>query len=633
MVESSKKSFGFRAVQLDLARQPETVGYILSFIDFVAQYGYNYLVLYLEGRIKTPSFPYLPDEESYSPDEIRQIVTHAGERGLEVVPVVALFGHANLFLNCPELASLAELRGGRMGRFSRSKHVFCPSQGATYEFLERYLQEVAALFPSDYFHAGFDEAWDIGYCDLCADRLEREGQGGIFLKHLKDCHAIVTGKLGKTMMVWDDLFDLYPEALAEAPRDIILCGWHYEKQVELPGGHTGGPQRDVFASYEALGFRYLFAPSAVSIRNVETLTAYARRGNALGGLLTVWELERRFLFSEYPTVAYAGLLWSGEREGETPRGLQEHAIRVVTGLKQKEHVALMRSVLNGQDQELPLARQMYLRGPLSDEEYAQQSLVETALAALESHWAVMPETAGKSLPWEVLNDAWIDLSIESIYFELREAISALYLPRTPASEKAALKRRIKECIDRFTAIRAKRREQWDRLRCDIPSRDCDAYYDGAIQMMAGALEEADHVHALLKVRFGTGQASVDFLFRDRGSDSWRQGVPTFGKMISGETDFYFPLTGDAMPAAIRIETSGYVGVGLIYLEIETASLRLVPKSIGAIEGTVIHPEALLENGRDACFLGHGEQAARQKFRNPVQSKIRHSIELNLEPEF
>ncbi len=616
---------------MDLARQPETLDFIFSFIDFVSQYGYNYLVLYLEGRIKTPSFPYLPDEESYSSDEIRQIVAYAGAKGLEVVPVVALFGHANLFLHCPELESLAELRGGRQGRFSRSKHVFCPSQEATYEFLERYLMEVAALFPSEYFHAGFDEAWDIGYCTLCAERLGKEGQGGIFLKHLKDCHAIVTGKLGKTMMIWDDLFDLYPETLADAPRDIVLCGWHYEKLVELPGGHTGGPQRDVFAVYEALGFRYLFAPSAVSIRNVETLTAYAWKGNALGGLLTVWELERRFLFSEFPTVAYAGLLWSGEQEGVPPRALQERAIREVTGLKQREHVAILRAFLNEQDQELPLSRQMYLRGPLNDEDYAHQSLVEIALEALESHRAM---TAGEpeDLAWEVLNDTWIDLSIESIYFEMREVISALYLPKTPASEKEALKERVRGCLNRFTAIRAIRREQWERFRPGIPSRDCDAYYGGAIQMMTGVLEAADRVRALLKVRFGIGQASVDFLFKYPGSDLWHQGVPTFGKMIPTETDFYFPLDGDAMaamPGAIRIEASGYVGVGVIYLEIESASARMVPKSIGAIEGAVIHPEALLENGRDACFLGDGEQAARQKFRNPALAKVRHAIELNL----
>jgi hypothetical protein len=35
------------AVQLDLARQPESVDYILSFIDYICKYGYNCLQISL----------------------------------------------------------------------------------------------------------------------------------------------------------------------------------------------------------------------------------------------------------------------------------------------------------------------------------------------------------------------------------------------------------------------------------------------------------------------------------------------------------------------------------------------------------------------------------------------------------
>jgi len=50
------------AVQLDLARQPEPLPYVRDFIALAADSGFNTLALYLEGRIKTPTFPYMPDD-------------------------------------------------------------------------------------------------------------------------------------------------------------------------------------------------------------------------------------------------------------------------------------------------------------------------------------------------------------------------------------------------------------------------------------------------------------------------------------------------------------------------------------------------------------------------------------------
>jgi len=62
----------------------------------------------------------------------------------------------------------------------------------------------------------------------------------------------------------------------------------------------------------------------------------------------------------------------------------------------------------------------------------------------------------------------------------------------------------------------------------------------------------------------------------------------------------------------------------------------VPVSFGAMEGRVSNPAALLEEGRrgngDYCFLGEGELSARKKFCNPLMSKIRNIIEVNLKQE-
>ena len=218
----SENKFKFIGAQLDLARQPEILKHIYDFIDFIAKEGYNCLTLYLEGRIRTKIFPFMDKTESYTSDDMRKIVDYAGKQKIDVLPVVSTLGHAEHFLERPELEHLAELRGGKTGKFSKAKTVFCPSLKETYKFLEAYLVEIAQLFPFEYFHAGCDEAFDIGVCDLCKEK----NHGEIFTDHLKKIHEIVVGKLGKKMIVWDDLFECYPAALKEIPRDIIwnrLC--------------------------------------------------------------------------------------------------------------------------------------------------------------------------------------------------------------------------------------------------------------------------------------------------------------------------------------------------------------------------------------------------------------------------
>ena len=101
-----------KIVQMDLGRQKESIAQILKFFDFAKKYGYNAIALNLEDRIKTKTYPYASDEESYLPSEVSEIVEGAYARGLELIPVVSNFAHADRFLSHKELMHLSELREG-----------------------------------------------------------------------------------------------------------------------------------------------------------------------------------------------------------------------------------------------------------------------------------------------------------------------------------------------------------------------------------------------------------------------------------------------------------------------------------------------------------------------------------------
>ena len=98
-----------RWVQLDVARQMETVEFIEKFITMLSDSGYNGVLMYLEDRIKTASYQLPADSEAYTPDEIRHLVKFAGERGVELIPCVATLGHAERFLRHKELEHLSNV--------------------------------------------------------------------------------------------------------------------------------------------------------------------------------------------------------------------------------------------------------------------------------------------------------------------------------------------------------------------------------------------------------------------------------------------------------------------------------------------------------------------------------------------
>ncbi len=620
----------FRAVQLDLARQPESLDYIRGFINRIRRWDYNVLVLYLEGRIKTKSFPYRRDEESYTPDDMRRIVEYAAARNIEVVPVVALLGHAEHFVECPELESLAELRGGREGRFSARKHVFCPTVPGTMEFLEQYLSEVAPLFPSPYFHAGFDESWDIGYCDLCHKRLETETQEDIFSKHLLACHRLVSGKLKKRMIIWDDLFDIYPRALEQLPRDTVLCAWHYDAVVDRPRGHTGGPAEDIFARYRRMGFETIFAPAQFSLRNVETLTSYAAAHKPMGALMTVWELSREFLHANYPVLAYGGAAWSGRRPAASSAELQDEAVRAETGCRRPEQVALIKNLLSRRARSLPASRQAYLRGPLSEPEAACRLALEAAAGVLGGAW----KTAANAAARDVLEDLAARIETERLFFDLRELLAGLYQVDQPLPPEAEWRRRLAPCLARLRALKAWRLRQWARHREGVPvSAHLQEHYEPIIDMLKATWADRRALRAVLTVRFPFAAPSTTFFLRLRGRKTWLKAASGgFGQSpFEGPFCCTFPLATDAIPEAVRVETRGYVGLGLTYLEVESPRGRYVPDAIRALVGPVSQPEAVLEDGRDWCFLGEGEQDARRKFCNPCLAQEIRAIELTLKP--
>src|SRR5438067_829843 len=165
----------------------------------------------------------------YTQNEIRELIAYARDRGIRVVAEFDMPGHAtSWFVGYPELASAPGPY-----EITRDWGIFDPAidptRDSTYKFLDKFIGEMAALFPDEYFHIGGDEVngkqWDAN----------AKIQEFVKAHNLKDNHDLQTyftqrvqkivAKHHKKMIGWDEV--LHPDL----PKDIVVQSWRGQKSL------------------------------------------------------------------------------------------------------------------------------------------------------------------------------------------------------------------------------------------------------------------------------------------------------------------------------------------------------------------------------------------------------------------
>ncbi len=316
-----------KCLQLDLARQKEKFEYVKNYFDFAKRCGYDTVMIYLENVVKTSETQFFNDDESYSKEEMSEIVEYAQKIGLGLIPYLQNLSYLEKFFKYENLKHFSEGEG-RFGGLAGTA-CLCKKQ-EFYPFIDKYVKEVVEIFKySEYVNMGLDEQFDFAICEDCKKRIKNgESKDDMLLEHILHTHKLITD-MGKTMLMWDDWFE-YADIVEKLPRDIILLSWHYVFMSDEPNGHwTNRIKKDWFAYYDRLGFRYMmavYAHRASSVYNVDTFTNYAKKHNPYGAITTVWCRHDSFYEGAYPFIAYAGAVWNGKIKNE------QDCINVFAGL-------------------------------------------------------------------------------------------------------------------------------------------------------------------------------------------------------------------------------------------------------------------------------------------------------------
>ena len=223
--------FPWRGLMLDVARRYEPISAVQRALDGMEAVKLNVLHLHLSDdqgfRVESKNFPKLQEKGSdglyYTQDDIRDLIAYAAERGIRVVPEFDMPGHSiSWFVGYPDLAS-----GPGPYQIERTWGIhnpaMDPTRESTYKFLDKFVDEMAGLFPDRYFHIGGDEVngkqWD-------ANSKIQEFMRGHDIKNNADLQAHfnshlekIVSKHHKIMIGWDEI--LRPDM----PKTVVIQSW------------------------------------------------------------------------------------------------------------------------------------------------------------------------------------------------------------------------------------------------------------------------------------------------------------------------------------------------------------------------------------------------------------------------
>ena len=249
--------FKWRGLMLDCSRTFIPREQVKKYIDAMSFFKMNILHMHLTDdqgwRLEIKQYPGLtsicskidtalhePKEYDgfYTQDDIKELIAYAAQRNIEIVPEIEMPGHTSeIFAAYPQLSCKGDTLKIHSWVKGAGVHndILCAGNDATIKFMENVIDEVSALFPSNYIHIGGDEApkkfWKE--CPKCQKRIKDEGlkdENELQSWFVKRMEKYINSK-GKNLIGWDEIME---GGLSETATVMYWRSWQKDVAKKIP---------------------------------------------------------------------------------------------------------------------------------------------------------------------------------------------------------------------------------------------------------------------------------------------------------------------------------------------------------------------------------------------------------------
>ena len=291
-IEDSPR-FPWRGLMIDVSRHFIYMDTLKRNVDAMAAVKMNVLHLHLSDdqgfRLESKEFPKLTQLGSdglfYTQAEMRELIAYAGDRGIRIVPEFDMPGHSTAwFVGYPALASAPGSY-----QIERRWGIFDPALDPTreeiYKFLDKFIGEMAELFPDQYFHIGGDEVngkqWDANPKIQQFMHAHKIKNNEALQQYFTLQAERIVSKHRKTMVGWDEILG------PGMPESIVIQSWRGQDSLALAAqqGYRGILSSGYYLDgMGRAGQYYLVDPMS----NADAKLTPAQQKLILGGEVCMW---------------------------------------------------------------------------------------------------------------------------------------------------------------------------------------------------------------------------------------------------------------------------------------------------------------------------------------------------------
>lgn len=286
--------FPWRGLMIDVGRHImplETLKRNIDGMEAVKMNVFHWHLSENQGfRIESKKFPKLHELGSdglyYTQDEARELIEYARDRGIRVVPEFDMPGHSSSwFVGYPELASApgpyhVDRRWGILDP------EMDPTKEETYRFADKFIGEMAGLFPDAYFHIGGDEVkgkqWEAN--PKIQQFMNEHGYKtkGDLQAYFNSRISKILTKYHKRMVGWDEIFN------PSLPKDIVIQSWRGQKSLAAAAkqGYSGILSFGYYLDLMQPAFQH-YGVDPLGVGDAAALSAHERKA-ILGGEACMW---------------------------------------------------------------------------------------------------------------------------------------------------------------------------------------------------------------------------------------------------------------------------------------------------------------------------------------------------------
>lgn len=621
-----------RALQIDLARQKETIEFVKSYIDRAKKYDYTHVFFYLENVVRTEDTEFFNEEETYSLEEMKEIVDYAISLGLGVIPAFENLGHQEKLFFYPELEKFKETKDPDCVKRSFGVGDACPSNKEFLAFSDKYISDVCSIFPGEFVHVGLDEPWNFAVCKDCQERIKNgETKNELFLKHILHTYELCK-KIGKRMIMWDDFFE-NADIVRDLPRDIIFSNWNYTYISQIPNGHwTNRNKKDWFALYDKLGFDYMFCTYAnrtSSIYNVESFTEYALKHKPIGAIMTAWERADTFYEGAYPHIAYAGRLWAGKIS--TKEEIIDLYAEIIGSKKIAEVLYDFTSAGDGLN--LTLTEKSVKDGMFK---YANGKHLVYAVKEIEEEYGKLTGE-GKDIVTDIYNVLYAGV----LALKSNDIAKEVFANYELGKDNSYLIPEVQKIKDEYVKIKERADGLWAKNRPGIKSvknkygKKYENIFNGLDTVMANLAKNERcgvlSVEYLFTDMYATGQAIISV--KHKGYD---EEVVYHGNLKQAGSNYdlggifgYNFKTRNEEIEYVKFTGTGEGAMYPSYFRFVYNGQYFVPASVEVVEGQVMFAEKVLEDNTRFAMLGNDDGVAHFNYVELAHEK--HTIKVTFKP--